>query len=124
MPFYQTSPDVSCSDVIQSCTLATIGDVGISITCFWAVAALSKSRQWFRQPRLWQITSFIGVGIVITVVFEFLATNVLNRWQYNNLMLKLPVLGTGLTPLLQWLILPSIILWFVKRQLFATRRTY
>ena len=50
MPFYQVSNDFSCFDRTRNCTLATVGDVGISLTSFWVVAALSKSRQWVHRP--------------------------------------------------------------------------
>lgn len=121
MPFYQIPAEFSHLDIIRNCTLATIGDIGISIAAFWTVAAISKSRQWFHHPSRWQINSFILVGVVITVVFEALATGVLNKWKYAALMPTLPFLGTGLLPLFQWVLIPPIILWFVKRQLSAPR---
>ena len=117
MPFYQIPAEFSHSDMVRNCTLATVGDVGISIAAFWTVAVISKSRQWFHQPRRWQVSSFILVGVVITVVFEALATGMFNAWKYAALMPTLPFLGTGLLPLLQWILVPPIILWFVKRQL-------
>lgn len=117
MPFFQLSPELSCLEITRNCTLATVGDVGISITAFWLVAAGSKSRQWFHQPRLWQIGSFILIGVVITVIFEALATGPLNIWEYAAFMPTVPFLNTGLLPLLQWVLLPPIIIWFVKRQL-------
>lgn len=120
MPFFQAPPEFACSELIRNCTLATVGDVGISLVAFWTVAAISRSRQWFRQPRRYQIVGFILVGLVITVIFEALATGALNRWDYAPLMPTLPLLGTGLLPLLQWLLLPPIILWFVKRQFAST----
>lgn len=116
MPFYRISPDLFYADITRECTLATIGDVGITLTAFWTVAALSKSRQWFRRPRSWQWSVFIAVGIVITIIFEALATGPLNRWQYADAMPILPLLGTGLVPLLMWLLMPPLTLWFVKRQ--------
>ena len=33
-------------------------------------------------------------------IFEALATGVLNKWEYANIMPTLPVLGTGLTAIL------------------------
>jgi hypothetical protein len=117
MPFFQISSEFSCLDTIRNCTLATIGDVGISLTAFWVVAVASKSRQWFRQLHWWQLSSFVLVGIVITVMFEALATGVLDIWKYGEIMPILPFFGTGLLPLLQWLLIPPIIVWFVKRQL-------
>ncbi len=115
MPFFELS-DLSCWERTRNCTLATFSDVLIALTGFWTVAFFSKSRYWFRQPKWWQLSIFILVSLVITIVFEKLATGVLNKWEYADIMPRLPVLGTGLTPILQWIILPLIIVWFVKRQ--------
>lgn len=117
MPFYQVPPDHSYSEITKNCTLATIGDVGITLTAFWTVAALARSRQWFRRPRYWQMNLYLFVGLVITIVFEALATGPLNRWQYADSMPTLPILGTGVVPLLMWLLMPPLTIWFVKRQL-------
>lgn len=70
---------------------------------------------------LWQvdIAIFLGVGIAVTIIFEALATGMLEHWAYNDAMPPLPVLGTGLLPLLQWLALPPLVLWFVRRQIGA-----
>ncbi|RAM49967.1 MAG: hypothetical protein C6Y22_19420 [Hapalosiphonaceae cyanobacterium JJU2] len=121
MPFFQVSSESSCTDEVINCTVATVGDVGISLTAFWTVAIMSKSRQWFRQLNWWQLNSFILVGVVITIIFEALATGVLDRWEYADIMPTLPFFGTGLLPLLQWILIPPIIIWFVQRQLFNVR---
>lgn len=44
-------------------------------------------------------------------------TRVLNLWQYTEAIPTLPLLGTGLSPLLQWSLLPPLVLWLVRRQL-------
>ena len=41
------------------------------------------------------------------------------RDYYNEAMPRLPVLGTGLLPATQWLIIPTIVKWFVRRQIGA-----
>jgi len=84
MPFFQLSSEFFCLDMVKNCTLATVGDIGISLAAFWFVAVVSKSRQWFRQPRWWQLSNFILVGVVITVIFEALATRVLDTWEYAD----------------------------------------
>lgn len=117
MPFYQVSSEVSCFDRTRNCTLATVGDVGISLTSFWVVAALAKSRQWVRRPSRGQIIIFMLIGVVITVVFEALATGPLDRWAYAEIMPTIPFLGTGLVPLAMWLLMPPLTVWFVQRQL-------
>lgn len=54
---------------------------------------------------------------MITIVMERLATQVLHRWAYAETMPLVPILGIGLSPLLQWLLLPPLVLWFVRQQL-------
>ena len=121
MRFFQLPSELSCLDRVENCTLATVGDIGISLIAFWSVAAVSKSRRWILQPSWRQSGIFILVGIIITASFEALATGVLNLWQYADLMPTLPFLGTGLLPLLQWILIPLLIVWFVGRQLSHLR---
>ena len=122
MPFFRVSPEFGYTDIVNNCTLATFGDAGISIIAFATVAVLFKSRRWILQPNWWQIGIFISVGIIITIIFEVFATGVLNIWQYSDAMPTLPVLGTGLSPVFQWLIIPPLIIWFVRRQLSPINR--
>ena len=121
MPFYQISNEFSCFDRNRNCTLATVGDVGISLVSFWIVAAISKSRRWIHRPSRKQISIFTLVGVVITVVFEALATGPLDRWTYAESMPTIPFLGTGLVPLSMWLLMPPLTIWFVKRHLSNVR---
>jgi len=121
MPFYRVSNEFSCFDRTRNCTLATVGDVGISLTSFWVVAAISKSRRWVQRPSSKQVATFTVVGVVITVVFEALATGSLGVWAYAGFMPTIPFLGTGIVPLSMWLLMPPLTIWFVKRQLSNVR---
>jgi hypothetical protein len=49
--------------------------------------------------------------------FEALAIGPLARWSYAPAMPTLPILGTGVVPLLQLIVLPPLTIWFVRRQL-------
>ena len=117
VPFFLSIPSGPHWAGVLACTQATLGDVGISLVAFWSVAAFARSRRWILQPSLSQIGSFIVVGVVITIAFEALAVGFLERWSYSPLMPTLPILGTGLVPLLQWIVLPPLLIWFVRRQL-------
>lgn len=101
-------------DGIKLCTSATIGDIGFALTAYWATSLLSKSRAWIEQPVLWQALCFIAVGIALTIGFEYYYTNISLRWSYSDLMPLVPPFGTGLSPLLQWLIVPQLVLWFTR----------
>ena len=104
-------------DGVKICTAATFGDVGIALVAFWVTSISEKSRSWVRKPTKRNVMGFAFVGIVVTVLFEWLATGVLDRWAYAESMPTLPVLGTGLLPLMQWIVIPPLVLWFVRRQL-------
>ena len=102
---------------VAACTQATVGDAAISLVAFWSVAALARSRWWIIHSTPSEVVGFIAVGVVITIVFEALATGPLERWSYTPLMPTVPVLGTGILPLVQWIVLPPLTVWFVRRQL-------
>ncbi len=117
IPFFAaTSSDPHWEGVV-ACTQATFGDAVISLVAFGCVAALARSRLWILDSRPSQVVGFVAVGVVITIILEALATGPLERWSYTSSMPTLPVLGTGLLPLLQWIVLPPLTLWFVRRQL-------
>lgn len=120
VPFFEAMAAAPHWDAVRFCTRATLGDAVIALAAFWAVAAWARSRTWILEPTTKQVLGFVAAGVAITVAFEWLATEVLGRWAYGSAMPTLPILGTGLLPLLQWIVLPPIIVWFVRRQLTCT----
>lgn len=49
-------------------------------------------------------------------LLEWIFTGMLGRWAYNDAMPRWLVIGTSLISLLQWIVLPPVILFFVARQ--------
>lgn len=62
----------------------------------------------------------VVLGLAYTGVSEWVNVRLVDRWAYAPTMPLVPGLGTGLTPLLQWLVLPPIGLWWAHR---TARRT-
>lgn len=100
---------------VKLCTSATFGDVGFALTAFWTTAAAARSRYWILTPRIWQVAMFIAIGIGLTVGFEYYYTEVSERWNYSDLMPLVPPFGTGLSPLLQWIVIPLLVLSLSRR---------
>lgn len=119
VPFFSEMPNMAHWDAVLFCTRAALGDVLIALSAYWVVAGLRRRRGWLGQTDFHAILVFIAVGIVITIVLEWHATVLQQRWAYGELMPTLPLLGTGLAPLLQWVILPPMILWLARRQMLA-----
>jgi len=119
VPFFHGMADQPHWLGVKACTQATFGDAGIALAAFWVTALIARFRTWIKQPSRSDIALFIGVGLVATIAFETLATGALDRWAYSDAMPRLPVVGTGLLPVIQWLVIPPLVVWFVRRQIGA-----
>ena len=86
------------------------------MAAFWAVAVAVRSRNWVCDPSPRKVLGFVAVGVAITIVFEWPATGVFDRGAYADTMPVVPLVGAGLLPLLQWILLPPLIVWFARRQ--------
>jgi hypothetical protein len=117
VPFYRDLPSRGHWASIKLCARATLGDAVIAVVAFWVVAALVASRRWITAPSVLQVACFVGIGLGISTPLEWVAIHVQGRWAYGASMPIVPVLQIGLAPVLQWLILPPLIVWFVTRQL-------
>ena len=117
IPFFVAVPSDPHWAGVAACTQATFGDAAISLVAFWCVAAITRSRRWILDPNPSQVVGFVAVGLIITMILEALAIGPMERWTYSASMPTLPILGTGILPLIQWLALPPLTLWFVRRQL-------
>jgi hypothetical protein len=99
------------------CSLAAVGDGALLVGAYWVTSALARSRQWVLHPRLRDVLVLLSVGQVMNALFEWLNTEVWQRWAYIPAMPTVPLLGTGLAPVLQWLFLPPLVIWIVRRQI-------
>ena len=119
VPFFRGMADQPHWVGVKACTLATLGDAAIALAAYWVTAIFARARGWILRPNRLDIANFlgVGVGVVVTTLFEALATGMFQRWAYSDAMPRLPVIGTGLLPLLQWLVIPPLVLWFVRRQI-------
>jgi len=116
-PFFEGLISMPHWEATKMCTQATAGDAVIATVSFWGVALATRTRSWILRPRWREIAGFVALGVIMTIMFEAFAVGDLNRWQYAEGMPTLPFLGTGLLPILQWIIIPSLVVWFVRRQL-------
>jgi hypothetical protein len=119
VPLYEGMPQAPHWEAIQACSRAAAGDAVIALAAYGAVAVWLRSRAWVLEPTRASTLGFLGAGVLITVLIERLALSGLwvAHWSYSALMPVVPGLGVGLSPLMQWLVLPPLVLWLVRRQL-------
>ena len=117
-PLFAGMADTPFVEVIAGCSQASLGDVVIMLLAYWSVAIAARSRRWVLTPSGRQMSLFIAIGVSITAVIEWLATSGrwLQSWTYSPSMPVVPGFGIGLAPLAQWVVVPLLVLWFVRRQ--------
>jgi len=117
-PTYAGMVEMNHWDGIKLCTFATFGDVGFALTAYFLTSLMARSRNWVLHPTSGQLLLFLAIGLTLTIGFEYYYTNISLRWTYSDLMPLVPPFGTGLSPLVQWIVIPLLVLWFTRRQLF------
>jgi hypothetical protein len=90
------------------------GDTLIALFSLALALWLLDGRGW-PERRYWQIAfGTVAVGLVWTVLLEWLNVHVLSTWGYSNLMPMVPLLEVGASPLLQWVSVPFLAFWLAR----------
>jgi hypothetical protein len=114
-PMYRTMVQASHVEAVRVCSFATLGDALIELAAYAAGALVAGNSLWLVSFRGAAFGAYVGVGLLITVLLEWVNMYALERWAYAPHM---PVLlGVGLAPLLQWLVVPPLVLWLAARHL-------
>ena len=95
------------------CLGAAVGDLLISVFAYVLAAVLWSRWRWpFESRSAGPVVIWLAAGELATVALERWAITV-GRWSYANQMPT--VLGVGLLPVLQWLIVPLLALLVTRR---------
>lgn len=107
LPLYTIWRTASGGQIAYAAIHCWLGDLLIAASCL-GVAVLTTDRSW-PAGRNWRTaTMATALGVASTIVLEWVNVDVLGNWAYAPSMPTLPILGTGLSPLLQWLVLPPL----------------
>lgn len=88
------------------CARAALWDVVISAVAYLTASLVARNARWIDKPSPLPIAVYLLLALAITVVVErsALATG---RWRYAP---EMPTIaGIGLSPLLQWIVVPLLI---------------
>jgi hypothetical protein len=98
-------------------THCSFGDGVIILVCSWIVSALVRSRNWVLRPT-WKLTFlFTGIGLLITLIIETYRVNVSKV--YGVPVLAVPMLGMSSLAVIQWIVLPPLILYLARCQMLG-----
>ncbi len=116
MRAYATLADRPWSSTVQPCTVAAVGDSGVTLAIFAVAGVLTKL---LRLPLVLLCASLSALVAVLIEKVQLAR----GAWSYSEDMPVVPLVGVGLLPLLQLALLvpASTILahWWIRRR---TRR--
>lgn len=107
--------------VFWHCFGASLGD-GVMVLIMTATGRVILGRwDWFEQPGASGYIVMLATGLVLAVLVETVALQLLGRWQYTENMPIVPGLGIGVVPIAQMVILPPVIfrtaaLWLSRKR--------
>lgn len=94
----------------------TLGDLVLGGAFFALALILTRAGEAAGWRWSWIAVLTVVLGIVYTGFSEWLNTEVFGYWQYREIMPVVRVFDTaiGVSPLLQWLVLPPLALFFAR----------
>ena len=111
LPLYTLWRTGKPNEIAFAVVHCTVGDViiaSLALLLSLLASLLVIGRNGPADVMLPVSTAAVGIGAAYTVHSEWVNTVVLKNWTYSDQMPLVPGLGVGLSPLLQWLIVPTI----------------
>jgi hypothetical protein len=123
LPLYTIWRDGSMRDIAFAVLHCTGGDLLIAGTALLGALLVTGDGRWPRV-RFYSVAAVaILGGLAYTVFSEWLNTEVRGSWAYSELMPQLPLIGAGVAPFAQWIIVPLCAFWWASRP-FADARQW
>jgi len=108
LPFYTLWREDDPRAQLFAIVHCTAGDVMIGTASLLTAVMLFGRHDWPRAAHGPVLGMAMVAGLAYTVFSEWLNTMVTMGWQYADSMLRLPPFGTGIAPLLQWIVIPPV----------------
>lgn len=108
MPLYTLWLEGTAWEIVYAGLHCTGGDVLIGAAALFLAVKFFGGSHWPRRQTLFVALTAIALGLGYTVFSEWLNVTLRQSWAYRDIMPRLPLLGVGITPLLQWLVIPAL----------------
>lgn len=119
LPLYTIWREGSPQWIAYAVAHCTVGDVLIGVATLLPALVLARAG----EPARWPVARIATFAIVLGVAYTVLSERIniaQGNWAYSPWMPVLPGIEMGLSPLLQWVVVPLAALHWARRQ--ASRR--
>ncbi len=114
LPLYTIWLEAEAGMILFAVVHCTAGDILIATSALVLALSLTGSSAWPLIGHRKVVIFTITMGLVYTIFSEWLNTEVRESWAYSELMPTLPILGTGLSPIAQWIVIPLAAFWWAR----------
>ena len=109
MPLYTLGNTGTLGEIAFAAVHCTGGDILIAMSALMLALLIFGSGWPLTRSAVYRVVSFTMVtGVGYTVFSEWLNIVVRESWAYSELMPIVPVIEAGLSPLLQWIVIPGL----------------
>lgn len=122
LPLYTIWSQGPARDKLVAVSHCTAGDILIAVNAWVFALVVAGSPDWPAEAARRVALLIISGGLAYTAYSEWLNATVRQSWTYSDLMPVIPGLGVGVSPMLQWLIIPSLALWAAALSMTALPR--
>ena len=121
LPLYTIGQDGTLGERAIAVFHCTGGDILIATLTLLAAVALVGRREWPRSSAaFWRVAVLtVGLGVAYTIFSEWFNIGIRASWAYSDLMPVVPPFGTGVSPLMQWIVIPVagfFLMWRTRAQ--------
>ena len=104
---------------ISFCALASVADAIMVLLLYFVLSLIYNDSLWIRKLTLIRILIIVLIGGFGAILFESMHI-VVGSWIYTDSMPLIPFTNVGLSPILQFIILPGLI-YFLSGYLLKVR---
>jgi hypothetical protein len=115
LPLYTVWEKGSAGDMFFAAIHCTGGDVLIASIALLGALLLLGNARWPDERYLAVAAFALVAGLGYTIFSKWLNTTIRRSWGYTDLMLTLPAIDVGLSPLAQWIVIPLVAFWLARR---------
>lgn len=109
MPLYTIWDTGTVSEIVFAAVHCTGGDLLIAMSALLlSLLMFGAGWPWERRSVRRVIASTMVVGVSYTLFSEWLNIVVREAWAYSEWMPVVPIVDAGLSPLLQWIVIPGL----------------
>ena len=116
MPLYTIWNEGTWGEIVFAAVHCTCGDILIAMSALMLALMLS-GRGWPHVAAMRRSVTVLTLlfGLAYTLFSEWLNIVIRAAWAYSDLMPIIPVLDAGLSPVLQWIVIPLVAFWWATQ---------